>query len=250
MACELAGSVLHGYLDGELDAARSAEFELHLQSCGDCDETLKRQTSLRAALRMARLREASPPGLRSRILESLAEPKPRPDPSPAWSSVWLAAAAALVLVLFMGWRALFPPEIRPHAGIGVERVLDAHLRSLQPGHLFDVASTDSHTVKPWFDGRLNFAPFVPELSSAGFPLAGGRLDVLNGRVVAALVYGRRKHFINVFVWPVQEGDNQPLGAGATRGYQWIRWRSGGLEYCAISDVAAADLNELSAQFRQ
>src|SRR5262249_17138464 len=122
-------------------------------------------------------------------------------------------------------------------------VVDAHLRSLQPGHLTDVVSTDQHTVKPWFDGKLDFAPPVRDLSTQGFPLQGGRLAVVRGRTVAVLVYGRRKHIINVFIWPTSEKDEAPR-SGSQLGYNWIDWRKAGMELCAVSDVSASDLEEL------
>jgi anti-sigma factor RsiW len=125
-----------------------------------------------------------------------------------------------------------------------EQVLDAHLRSLQLTHLTDVASTDQHTVKPWFVGKLDFAPAVVDLAAEGFPLVGGRLDVVGGRSVAALVYGRRKHVINVFVWPSAASDALPR-PGAERGYAWIRWTRGGMRFWAVSDVAASDLEEFA-----
>ena len=114
---------------------------------------------------------------------------------------------------------------------------------MQPGHLTDVVSTDQHTVKPWFDGKLDFAPPVRDFASEGFPLQGGRLDVVRGRTVAVLVYGRRKHTINVFIWPTSEKDESPR-SGSQLGYNWVDWRKAGMELCAVSDVSSADLNEL------
>ena len=122
-------------------------------------------------------------------------------------------------------------------------IVDAHIRSLQPGHLADVQSTDQHTVKPWFDGKIAFAPPVRDLAEQGFPLVGGRLDVLEGQTVAALVYARRKHYINVFVWPERDGEDEQY-TGAKNGYQWISWRQGGMRLCAVSDVSRDDLAAL------
>jgi anti-sigma factor RsiW len=121
--------------------------------------------------------------------------------------------------------------------------VDAHLRSLQPGHLVDVQSADQHTVKPWFDGRWDFAPPVGDFSSNDFPLLGGRLDVIQGRTVAALVYGRRKHFINVFV--EKSPPNAPRsGTGQEQGYHWSAWNRDGFNFCAVSDVSTMDLDQL------
>jgi anti-sigma factor RsiW len=129
-------------------------------------------------------------------------------------------------------------------------VIDAHVRSLQPGHLTDVVSTDQHTVKPWFDGKLDYVPPVKDLAESGFPLVGGRLDALNGRSIAVLVYGRRKHFINVFVWPEAEKESLAATTGSYNGYQWIYWNAHGMRFCAISDVSAADLHNLSELLRE
>lgn len=244
MACELSQSVLHGYLDGELGAAHSSEFERHLESCSECVSALGEQKSLRAGLQRSALREVAPASLRAKIRAGLGAAESSVVSQRHLGLRWIAVAAAFVLVFFLSWRAFVPSGQYMAAGIGIDQVLDAHLRSLQPGHLTDVASTDQHTVKPWFDGRLNFAPPVTDFSAQGFPLEGGRLDVLNGQTVAALVYGRRKHVINVFVWPTDQR-NLTLRTGSTRGYAWIHWRKEGMEFCAISDVAPADLRELA-----
>ena len=124
-------------------------------------------------------------------------------------------------------------------------MIDAHVRSLQPGHLTDIASTDQHTVKPWFVGKLDYAPPVRDFSDEGFPLIGGRLDAVAGRNVAVLVYMRRKHIINVFVMPTKEPDTSIHPPGLRQGYQWYHWRHQGMEYCAVSDVSASDLHELA-----
>jgi anti-sigma factor RsiW len=128
-------------------------------------------------------------------------------------------------------------------------MIDAHIRSLQPGHLTDVASSDQHTVKPWFDGKLDFAPPVKDFSDEGFPLIGGRLDVLGGRNVAALVYARRKHFVNVFVLPTKEPDTPIHPPGSRQGFNWVHWRYKGMEFCAVSDVSDSDLHELAQLIR-
>jgi anti-sigma factor RsiW len=110
--------------------------------------------------------------------------------------------------------------------------------------LTDVISTDQHTVKPWFDGKLDFIPPVNDFAAQGFPLIGGRLDALNGHSVAALVYGRRKHTINLFVWPVRQGAASPYGWGARDGYNWGMWQAGDMTFCLVSDVSQSDLREL------
>jgi len=249
VSCEQGTVLLHAYLDGELDAARAAEFERHLGGCVDCAGALDAQKTLRSALARADLYARTPAALRQRVA---AQVSARPERAaehtmPAWR--WLAVAAAFLLIVFTAWRLL--PRGAEFGGDSMltAQIFDAHLRSLQPGHLTDVTSSDQHTVKPWFDGRLDFAPPVRDFSNEGFPLVGGRLDVIGGRTVAALVYGRRKHFINVFLWP-HEASVSREQAGSRQGYNWIRWRSGGFEVWAVSDAAPADLQELRRLFER
>jgi anti-sigma factor RsiW len=243
--CELTQTVLHGYLDGELDAARAADFERHLISCPECVAALEVHEKLRSSLQHARLYERAPVALRQKLRIELGAPTrpsvmPIRNPAP-WR--WLAVAAAFLLVVFLGWRLL--TLVRGSSGETAlaSAIVDAHLRSLQPGHLEDVHSTDQHTVKPWFDGKLDFAPPVHDFMNEGFPLQGGRLDVVHGRTVAVLVYARRRHLINVFVWPTTESDSEPL-SGSQLGYHWIDWRKAGMEMCAVSDVSPDDLSDL------
>lgn len=262
MSCELTHSVLHGYLDGELDAARAAEFEQHLLSCPQCVAELEAQENLRATIQRAGLRERAPEKIRRNLQTAISgtsavnttgEPvktvtpiRAKPSIRPTW---WLTLAAAAVFVIVLGSRLL--PNLTQGRG-GDEMtaaIVDAHLRSLQPGHLEDVISTDQHTVKPWFDGRIDFAPPVNDFVSNGFPLQGGRLDVVHGKTVAVLVYGRRKHIINVFIWPTNEQDTAPQ-QGSQLGYNWIDWRKSGMELVAISDVSAPDLGALQKLIAQ
>lgn len=245
MTCELTQTVLHGYIDGELDAARAADFERHLISCAECVTALEAQETLHSSIQRAGLYERAPASLRQKLQKELGTPTrssvtPIRNPAP-WR--WLAIAATLLLAVSLGWR-LFPAlRGSPSETALASAVVDAHLRSLQPGHLEDVQSTDQHTVKPWFDGKLDFAPPVHDFANEGFPLQGGRLDVIRGRTVAVLVYARRKHLINVFVWPTTEPDSEPQ-SGSQLGYHWLNWRKSGMEMYAVSDVSPDDLTEL------
>ena len=248
MTCEHSQSLLHGYLDGELGPVLAAEFERHLESCSQCIAQLEEQESLRSSLRAAKLYDGAPPGLKMKIKRQIANSE-ADDEQWSWVPIWrwIGASVAIVALMTMTY---FAAQRMLTARSGVQEaalteVIDAHVRSLQPGHLTDVLSSDQHTVKPWFDGKLDYVPTVKDLAENGFPLVGGRLDVLNGRSVAVLVYGRRKHFINVFVWP-EMGKELPLPASGSRnGYQWNYLRAHGMEICAISDVSAADLHDLS-----
>ena len=162
------------------------------------------------------------------------------------------AAAALLVVGGASWkyaqrnRGGAEPSATA-ADAAAAELVDAHIRALQPGHLTDVASTDQHTVKPWFDGKIAFSPPVADLGAQDFPLVGGRLDVFQGRTVAALVYGRGKHFISVFIWPDATQDMEQY-AGAMNGYQWISWKHAGLRYCAVADISRGDLASLKDLF--
>lgn len=248
MPCDQIHKELHGYLDGELDAVGAANFEQHLATCPDCKRVLAAEESLRNSLRQAALYERAPNSLRENLLgkpqkQVAAKPSSRVS---GFSWRWLAAAAVFLLIAWAGWqwqRSNVPTSQQ----LVASTLVDAHLRSLQPGHLTDVESTDQHTVKPWFDGRLDFAPPVRDFSSDGFPLLGGRLDVVQGRTVAALVYGRRKHVVNVFVEKTQPGESWN-GAGTTQGYHWLAWQKDGFSFFAVSDVSAPDLEQLRGLF--
>ena len=245
MNCELAQSALHGYFDGELDAVRAAEFERHLETCAECRAALDQMESLRTRLQDSSLREHASPELRSRIRRELDLPAGRGVAvrswrRPVWRAVFATAAAAAMLAIFF----VVVPMKRDAARIEAS-LLDAEVRSLQTGHLIDVESTDKHTVKPWFEGKLDFVPPVEDFADRGFPLVGGRLDVVDGRNAAVLVYGRRKHFINLFVWRDAAGANA-AAEGSARGYQWTMWRSHDMRFCLVSDVPADDLRQLKS----
>lgn len=243
MACDSQETV-HGYFDGELDAARAAEFERHLQSCGDCRSRLEQIKSLSVRLHAADLSERASTQLRAQIQKNVGIPSKTPAAS-SWR--WLfAPALALVVVGAVFWLAL--ALVQPHTNSArvTAELIDAHVRSLQPGHLTDVISTDQHTVKPWFDGKLDFIPPVSDFSEQGFPLEGGRLDVVDGHTVAALVYGRRKHTINLFVWPERGQSTLSDSSGSRQGYNWLLWKSGDMRMCLVSDTSFEDLRELRA----
>lgn len=249
MACEQSRTLLHGYLDGELDAVRSAEFEHHLETCTQCAGQLEAQEGLRASLKAVQLYETAPAGLARKVARQIdATTQPGTERANRWPAWWRMIALATTAVLVGATAALLTykttkPDSSPQSAI-IAEAIDAHIRSLQPAHLTDVESTDQHTVKPWFDGKLDYIPPVKDEAENGFPLIGGRLDALGGRSVAALVYGRRKHFINVFAWPATDNEAQMRESGSHHGYQWLYWKQGGMQYCAVSDVSEGDLREL------
>jgi anti-sigma factor (TIGR02949 family) len=243
VSCNRAGAVLHGYFDNELDALDASEFERHLEQCSDCVSELEALESLRSSMNRTQLYEKAPAPFRKKVLARLGSARSVavfPSRS-VWS--WLAAAAAILVTVYLGVHLVTSQRPGDFGTELVTEIVDAHLRSLQPGHLVDVVSTDQHTVKPWFDGKLDFSPPVQDFADQGFSLQGGRIDVLHGRTVAALVYARRKHFLNVFIWPTNEKDSAP-SSGSRQGYQWTEWRKGGMEFCAVSDAAPSALEQL------
>jgi anti-sigma factor RsiW len=249
VSCKLTQRFVPGYLDGELDLSRTIEMETHLQVCGECARELERLQALRAALQRGSLAYAAPEALRQRIQSSLrtSTSAEAPERARAWRPFLLlrCAGALAVLALFSvsAWQLTALLRAPSSDQRLAAEVLSGHVRSLEGNHLMDVASTDQHTVKPWFDGKLDFSPPVEDLASDGFPLVGGRLDYLEGREVAALVYQRRKHFINVFVWPGAAGSSSTQTIEPRQGYNMLRWSRGGFQFWAVSDVSAQDLAE-------
>jgi anti-sigma factor RsiW len=253
VACEQSKNMLHGYLDNELDATRAADFERHLESCRECTAALENAEALRSGLQRAALYEPAPANLRLKIAAGLDEATPAaPTLMPrsqarkidsSWR--WLGVAATILVIAGLGWLSLRSFSLSSGAAdLAAAELIDAHVRSLQPGHLMDVVSTDQHTVKPWFDGKLDFIPPVNDFTDEGFPLTGGRLDAFEGRTVAALIYARRKHVINLFVWPEQAAEKNALKPrGSRQGYNWIEWRHDDMEFCAVSDLNAQELSD-------
>jgi anti-sigma factor RsiW len=244
VSCDFSPAAVHGYFDGELDAVRAADFERHLEVCTQCRTSLEQMESLRRRIRRSALSEQATPQFREQISQQLGLTRNNARQAPsAWR--WLLVPAfGLMTVAAVFWAAL--ALVQPHTNSArvTAELIDAHVRSLQPGHLTDVISTDQHTVKPWFDGKLDFIPPVTDFSDQGFPLQGGRLDVVDGHNVAALIYGRRKHTINVFVWPDKDTNSLFDSSGSRNGYNWIRWKSGDMRFCVVSDASLADLREL------
>ena len=245
MTCDYSRTTVHGYIDGELDAVRASEFERHIEGCKECQLALEQMESLRSRLRESDLYERAPTGLEGRIRKQLSlSTDATPERVTLWRRWFVAPAFALAVVVAVFWLAL--SLVQPHtrsAQITAELV-DAHVRSLQPGHLTDVISTDQHTVKPWFDGRVDFIPPVADYADKGFVLTGGRLDVVDGHSVAVLVYARAKHVVNVFVWPTRTAPPVSDSSGSRQGYNWILWHSGDMTLCIVSDAAPASLAQL------
>jgi anti-sigma factor RsiW len=242
MECDRARALLHAYLDGELELSPGLEVEEHLASCARCSTMREDMTALSKLIRAAAPYHPAPASVRQAIQRQTPRaPWPRHLAGP------IAAAACLALILFGYWLG----NSRNDSGEALAAdLVAAHVRSLQADHLLDVASSDHHTVAPWFAGHIDFAPVVVDHADIGFPLEGGRVDYLNGRNIAALVYRHERHRINVFTWPVEAdtGDVEPR-ASKQQGFTVVRWRAAGMEYAATSDASAQTLEQLVKAFR-
>jgi anti-sigma factor RsiW len=275
MSCRKMEALLPAYVDDELDLVHSMEVEQHLGECRACASALREQRAVKQAVAEYAPYYTAPEELRKLVERQAAEhfgsvrlsPAPfgsahvsqanlsqvgRPGHSSTWTGLfswrWLALAAASVFAVAV---ILVAPGPLRHSRFGEQlpnaiesQVVASHVRSLLASHLIDVPSSDRHTVKPWFTGKLDFAPDVPDLSGKGFTLAGGRLDYVNGRTVAALVYHRRQHTINLFTWPAQTAD-QAVKRSTRDGFHVAHWSRGGMEWWAVSDLNADELLEVA-----
>ena len=246
MNCQDMRLLLHAYLDDELDAADSLAVARHLAECADCMRRLRALTHSRDDLRAAGLYRSAPAALRAHIEARLPRAAVVPRvPLRGWSMALAALAALFVIAALFAGRQTLQLQRQGSDALVAEAVSD-HVRSLLPGHLIDVQTSKEHTVKPWFDGRVDFSPQVKDLSAQGFELVGGRLDVLGGKQVAALVYRRHLHTINLFQWPSRGGGAVPQ----TRdGYHVLEWNEDGLRFVAVSSVAESDLEAFERAFR-
>jgi mycothiol system anti-sigma-R factor len=271
MNCEDGIDLMDGYLDGELDPITSQTIEQHLRDCPNCEQRYMANRALIHAIGSAMPYHKAPTELRERIQSSLREEiaerptrnaapdagpliaKKQPEPrsivfEASWK--WLALAACIVFAAIIGWN-LLPGLQRPDAEqFLATQLIASHVRSLLANHLTDVASSDQHTVKPWLDVKLDFAPAVFDLTNDGFPLIGGRLDYIENRPVAALVYQRRKHFINLFIWPAESVMTAANKTISRQGYQLVHWIDGDFNYWAVSDVSESDLQLFKQAFEK
>src|SRR6266576_5574157 len=243
MICKDAQNLINGYVDGELDLIRNLEIERHIQDCALCTQDYKNHQVLSNAIKTGSLYFKAPADLRRRIQLSLrkaakAEAGRRMLPK-WWFNIAAPMAAAAVILL-----ALVPFLRGPSADdLLAGEVVSSHVRSLMASHLADVPSSDQHTVKPWFAGKLNFSPPVEDLAKQGFPLIGGRLDYLEDRPVAALIYQRQKHFINLFIWPSGSDSDVETKTVLRQGYNLFHWTRSGMTFWAVSDLNNAELQK-------
>lgn len=268
MKCDEAMAWIDAYADGELDPVSALPLEAHLADCARCTQRYENVKAMKKTLHSPALRYAVPADVEQRLRATLRNETKEGEareakqegkasrtgpfvlqgptfPRRAVLAVALWGLVILGVVCLRFWPTSVARDASPREALAQE-VLASHIRSLMAAHLSDVVSTDKHTVKPWFSGKLDYAPVVNDLRAEGFPLLGGRLDYLQNRPVAALVYGRQKHRINLFLWPTSEKTEGKIETFAERGYHLIHWNQAGMDYWAVSDVNAADLQRFAA----
>jgi anti-sigma factor RsiW len=239
-ACADQLLLLGGLVDGELDAANIALVEAHVARCEGCREELERLQAVRRLLAADGVRHEAPEGLDRRIAEL---PELSPARTPRRLPGWLAPGVAGALAAALAIVALTGP-LQQQSALD-QQIVSSHVRSLQPGHLIDVRTSDRHVVKPWFNGRIDFSPPVPELADRGFPLVGGRLDSIDGKTVPAIVYKRRLHTVNVYVWPSVNARSRET---VKDGFAIEEWSKDGMRFAAVSDIPAAELRQFHMLF--
>ena len=252
MRCADCSESLNQYIDGEMIADEAVAVRDHLATCADCAREHAALAATSHRLKEALVRHSAPDVLKARIRSALGQadaftpPVSETKPARRWPTLGFAAAG-LVIAAFSS--ALTFAAVRAGAPAQMVRddLLESHIRSLMPGHLTDVVSTNQHNVKPWFNGRVDLSPPVPSLDSLGFPLVGGRLDYVGGRPVAVAVYSRRQHIINVYSWPSRTGPAASTGSAA-HGYNLVEWRRDGVDLWAVSDLNRPELEQFVAAF--
>jgi mycothiol system anti-sigma-R factor len=252
MECREAIDRLSPFLDDELDPVTSREVSAHLESCPECAAAFDRQRKLRESLQRGLEYHRAPDLLRARVMREVRAAAGQPgarERVPARSWRWLSAVAAVLSVAIVtvaggNWLLVTLPRERADERMASE-VVSGHVRALMADHLTDVASTDQHTVKPWFAGKLDFSPPVNDFAAAGYPLVGGRLDVLQGHPVAALVYLRHKHVINVFVWPVTDAGERFTPATTRQGFHVLHGTHSAMAYWVVSDLNPEELADFA-----
>lgn len=237
--------LLPAYADQELGIVETLEVQRHLDDCADCQREYAAQRIVSARFKKEAIYFDAPTHLVQRINAALPQDASR---AKRWHFNWLNLGAAMAAGLALAWSVGLYLNLPSEQEKLTEEVIASHVRSLQVNHLSDVASTDRHTVKPWFNGKLNFSPPVVDLAPQGFPLVGGRLDYLAGQPVAALIYRRAQHPINLYIWPSNDRDMAPKLQNR-QGYHLVRWTWDGMNYWTVSDLAANELENFAGMVR-
>jgi len=253
ISCRSALSLIEPLLDSELDAARKADVEEHLRECPNCYVVFERLKRLNEDLRSPGLRYEAPERLRSEVMSGLRQAAgvaATPAPirvSRRWPANSWAIAATALLAFSACWNLVLLRSQKSAGNDVTQQVVASHVRSMIGDHLLDIKSTDQHNVKPWFDGKLDYAPDVRDFAADGFPLIGGRVDYIDRRSVAALIYRHRQHVINLFVWPSSTAVRVPEAAS---GLSLVAWNKAGMAYFAISDLNRTELLRFADLYRR
>jgi anti-sigma factor (TIGR02949 family) len=244
MDCTETRSRLHPYLDHELDAPSALAIDRHLASCPSCKAVFAQHAALQAGIREHATYYRAPRALRERIRQQI-------EPRSPWLRLrqWFPLGAAVAATAVLSWSAAIQYAGLSRDEVLAEQVVAGHARSVVTARLVDVASSDQHTVKPWLSSKLDFSPPVTDLTGVGFPLAGGRVDYVDNRTVAALVYRHRQHVIDLFVWPdPKPGRDRAPQALSRQGYNALRWSEGGMNFWAISDLNPAEMKAFAEAY--
>ncbi len=246
MDCRQTRNYMHAHLDRELDPVTAAGIEAHMRTCAACAQAYATQTALRSAVKKQAAYYTAPDALAARIRAKVDTAGPAKKTAPRWN--WFPLAAAVAATAVITWTASVQVEQGSRDERIGEQVIAGHARAILTTHLTEVASSDQHTVKPWLSSKLDFSPPVTDLTTAGFPLAGGRLDYVDSRPVAALVYRHRQHVIDLFVWPDAKAARSSMQASAKQGFNMLHWSDAGMTFWAISDVNAEDLKTFAETY--
>ncbi|PYS49297.1 MAG: anti-sigma factor [Acidobacteria bacterium] len=245
MSCVETQNLIQGYSDGELDLINNLRMEEHLKDCPSCERDYENLRTLRSSINRSDLYFNAPADLRRRVHARVHKSvKDEPKRSVLrWR--WLAAAASFALIAIIIFVLVLIQSGSSRDDLLAQEIVSSHVRSLMASHLTDVQSTDQHTVKPWFDGKLDYSPQATDLTAHGFPLVGGRLDYIGNRPVAALIYQRRQHIINLFIWPSTDDHEGRNRMSMRQGYNLIHWNRAGMTYWAVSDLNINELQEFA-----
>lgn len=250
MSCEEVQDLLHGYMDGELDLVHTLDIERHLRDCSVCARIHAQQEALRSAIRDSTLYFALPDPLEQRIRAMVRGVSNADTWRWRWSWYWLGFGGAVACMAIALWGLMLLWSKPSTPDYALQELIAGHVRSLMVDHLTDVTSSDSHAVKPWFEGKLDFSPPVPDLSMQGFRLVGGRLEYLDKRSVVALVYRRRDHAINLFIWPARPAADGNETKLTHQGYHLVHWQASGISFWAVSNLNQRELQEFVQAVRQ
>ena len=247
MTCDTCRELLNARIDNELPAAELTDVDQHLASCATCTDEYRLIAQTHRTLSEAGLRYTAPDLLKARIRGAIAHDRTQVPEVTRKRSWWRFAAAGIAIAAVSS--ALTFAATRPDRAPVANDLVASHVRSLQPGHLTDIVSTNQHNVKPWFNGRVDVSPPVPDLTQQGFTLVGGRVDYVGGRTVPVVVYARRQHYINVYAWPVADAAAAEPKTSTRNGYNLVSWRSQGIQLWVVSDLNARELAELVKALR-